>query len=310
MPETSFITDSEGKKLHLYTWQPNQEAVGVVQILHGMAEHAGRYNKFAKKLAGNGYVVYAHDHRGHGKTDPDQLGFISEQGGFGLLVQNVEDITNHIKKEHPELLVVMFGHSMGSFLLQRFLQKSSFSPDAVVYSGSNGKPPAILNVGILIASILKKLFGPQAKSPLLEKMSFGAYNKKFKPNRTDFDWLSRDNSMVDLYIDDPLCGFTCCTSFYHQLFTGLKKLHSHKPFADHAKDIPILVVSGDADPVSEMGKGIKSLEKCIRKSGVIDLEVKVYHGGRHEMLNEINRDEVMDFIINWISKKLDDTGQV
>lgn len=309
MPETSFITDSEGKKLHLYTWQPNQEAIGVIQILHGMAEHAGRYNKFAKKLAGNGYVVYAHDHRGHGKTDPDQLGFISEKGGFDLLVKNVEDVTNHIKKEHPELPIVMFGHSMGSFLLQRFLQKSSFSPVAVVYSGSNGKPPVILNAGILIASILKKLFGPEAKSPLLEKMSFGAYNKKFKPNRTEFDWLSRDNSMVDLYIDDPLCGFTCSTSFYHQLFTGLKKLHSHKPFADHAKDIPILVVSGDADPVSEMGKGIKSLEKCIRKSGVTDLEVKVYPGGRHEMLNEINRDEVMDFIINWIFKKLDDTGQ-
>ena len=309
MHETSFITDSEGKKLHLYTWQPNQEAIGVIQILHGMAEHAGRYNMFAKKLAGNGYVVYAHDHRGHGKTDPDQLGFISEQDGFDLLVQNVEDITNHIKKEHPELPVVMFGHSMGSFLLQRFLQKSSFSPDAVVYSGSNGKPPAILNAGILIASILKKLFGPEAKSPLLEKMSFGAYNKKFKPNRTDFDWLSRDNAMVDLYIDDPLCGFTCSTSFYHQLFTGLKKLHSHKPFADHTKDIPILIVSGDADPVSEMGKGIKSLEKCVRNSSVTDLEVKVYPGGRHEMLNEINRDEVMDFIINWISKKLDDTGQ-
>jgi len=309
MHETSFITDSEGKKLHLYTWQPNQEPVGVVQILHGMAEHAGRYNKFAKKLAGNGYVVYAHDHRGHGNTDPDQLGFISEEVGFNLLVQNVEDITNHIKKEHPELPVVMFGHSMGSFLLQRFLQKSSFSPVAVIYSGSNGKPPVILNIGILIALILKKLSGPQAKTPLLEKMSFGAYNKKFKPTRTDFDWLSRDNSMVDLYIDDPLCGFTCSTSFYHQLFTGLKELHSHKPFSDHEKDIPILIVSGDSDPVSEMGKGIKSLEKCILNSGLTDLEVKVYPGGRHEMLNEINRDEVMDFIINWISKKLDDTGQ-
>ncbi|TVR17971.1 MAG: alpha/beta hydrolase [Balneolaceae bacterium] len=304
MSETSLLTDFEGKSLYLHTWQPEQVPVGVIQILHGMAEHAGRYNMFANRLTGNGYAVYAHDHRGHGKTDPDQLGFISEQGGFDLLVQNVEDVNNHIKRVHPDIPIAMFGHSMGSFLVQRFLQKSSFTPDAVIYSGSNGKPPVILNAGILIASLLIKLFGPEAKSPLLEKMSFGAYNKTFKPNRTEFDWLSRDNKMVDLYIDDPLCGFTCTTSFYHQLFTGIKAIHSHKPFSDHSKEIPILILSGDHDPVSNMGKGIKSLEKSIRSSGVNNLDVQIYPGGRHELLNETNREVVMDFMINWIRKKL------
>ncbi|MCC5942266.1 MAG: alpha/beta hydrolase [Balneolaceae bacterium] len=304
MKSSSALKDSTGKSLYLYTWTPPRKPVAAVQIIHGMAEHAGRYNQFANFLTKSGYVVIAHDHRGHGKTDPDQLGFVEEEKGFELLTENVHDVYQHLKETYPDLPVIMLGHSMGSFLLQRLLQTSEVHPDGIIYSGSNGKPPFTLHAGILISSILKKVFGADAKSPLLEKLSFGAYNKTFKPNRTEFDWLSRDNEMVDLYIDDPLCGFTCTTSFYYQLFTGIKAIHSHKPFADHSKEIPILVLSGDHDPVSNMGKGIKNLEKTIRNSGIHELDVQLYPGGRHEMLNETNREEVMVTILEWIHSKV------
>ncbi len=304
MKTDSILVGKSGKKIHLSTWVPQTNPVAAVQIIHGMAEHSGRYNKFANFLTKRGFVIFAHDHPGHGKTDTDQLGFVAENKGFELLVQTVDDVNRLITESHPDLPLIMFGHSMGSFLLQRYLQIHSTEPNAVIYSGSNGKPPFMLNIGILISSILKKIFGAQAKSPLLETLSFGAYNKKFRPNRTEFDWLSSDTEMVDLYMDDPLCGFTCTTSFYHQLFTGIKSIHSHTPFSDHSNEIPILVLSGDSDPVSNMGKGIFSLEKCIRNSGIIDLEAQLYPGGRHEMLNETNREDVMDSILKWIETKI------
>lgn len=299
------ITDSTGKSLHAVKWLPDGNPKAVVQILHGMAEHSERYNHFARFLTGHGYAVIAHDHRGHGKTDPEDPGFVSEENGFGVMVQNVEDVKISIQKEFPGLPLVMFGHSMGSFLLQRYMQILKNAPPAcIIYTGSNGKPPFLLHSGILIASIQKKLFGPEAKSPLLNKLSFGAFNKSFKPNRTAFDWLSRDHEMVDLYIDDPYCGFICTTSFYHQFFEGLKSLHSHKPFADHAPSIPVLIASGDNDPVSGFGKGIKSLEKLIQKSGINHVEVQLYPGARHEILNETNRDEIMKNILYWIETRL------
>ncbi len=304
MKTTTEFKDPYGKSLHLITWMPNQKPVASVQILHGMAEHAERYNLFANALNKRGFVVYAHDHRGHGHTDSHQLGFIAESNGFSLMVENIKHIHEFIREQFHDIPIIMFGHSMGSFLLQRFFQVYDVEPDGIIYSGSSGKPPLMLHIGSILSSFLKWLYGAEAKSPLLERLSFGAYNKEFKPNRTYFDWLSRDNEMVDLYIDDPLCGFTCSTSFYHQLFNGLLTLHSQRTFADHNKNIPVLIVSGDNDPVSDMGKGIKNLEHLIRSSGVSSVDVQLYPGGRHEMLNETNRSEVIASVIDWIEYQI------
>lgn len=302
---TFTVTDSLSKELFTREWLPESGAPkAVVMIIHGLAEHSARYSHFARYLAGQGMAVVAYDHRGHGNTDPDQPGFIGEENGFELLVQNISDVKQAIGSTFPGIPIVLFGHSMGSFLLQRFMQLYDEKPAAVIYSGSNGKPPATIHAGLLIASFLKKVRGPQSKSALLNHLMVGAYNKRFKPNRTEADWLSRDKDMVDLYIDDPFCGFICSNQFYRQFLAGLKKLHAHRPFADHPGDIPILLVSGDQDPVSNMGKGIQNLEKLLRKSGVKNLQVKLYEGGRHEILNEINRDEVMQDIAAFIEKSV------
>jgi alpha-beta hydrolase superfamily lysophospholipase len=298
---TTLIADSLGKKLHTLKWIPGGDIKAVVQIVHGIAEHAERYNHFANFLTRNGFAVYAHDHQGHGKTDPNHLGYVEDGDAFELMVKNVRDIYRNISIEHPGIPHILFGHSMGSFLVQRYMQISDTEPDGIIYSGSNGKPPVILGVGIMLANLIIRIYGPGAESKLIHKMIFGPYNKHFKPNNTELDWLTRDPEMVQLYIDDPFCNFIPSVSFFGDLFKGLKKLHSHKPFADHSNEIPIMLLAGDSDPVSGMGKGIKNLEKLIRKSGIKDIQVKLYPGGRHEMLNETNRDEVMNDLLSWIS---------
>ncbi|MCC5914707.1 MAG: lysophospholipase [Balneolaceae bacterium] len=300
------ITDSAGRKLHSIIWEPDEkEPVAVVQIIHGLAEHAERYSHFAGYLNRQGFLVVAHDHRGHGKTDPDLHGYIDAPDGFSLMAENIGDVRKEIAKRWPDLPLFMFGHSMGSFLLQRYLQLNDQKPDGIIYSGSNGKPPSNLKAGIMLSSIITKLKGREHPSALLYNLTFGGYNKNFKPARTEADWLSRDPAMVDLYIDDPSSGFVSSTSFFHDLFRGVKQLHSHHPFIGNHADVPILIISGDSDPVSRMGKGIQSLESIIRNSGSTDLTVKTYADGRHEMLNEVNREEVYRDITEWINSRLE-----
>lgn len=305
MKESFTITDHLNKKLHAVKWATDHKPKGVVLIVHGMAEHCERYSHFAKFLNKNGYHAIGYDHRGHGKTDPDHLGIIEDDDSFHLLVKNLNDIYNYVSQSFPELPVILFGHSMGSFISQRFMQLYDKEPAVVIYSGSNGKPPLKLHAGILISAFLKKIFGSHSKSNFINNLTFGDYNSHFKPNRTDFDWLTRDAVMVDLCVDDPLCGFVCSNAFYYHLFNGVKTIHRHPNFADHNKEIPILLISGNHDPVSDMGKGIKSLEKIMNKSGVLDLTTHLYEGGRHEMLNEINRDEVFDDFLQWLNQKLE-----
>lgn len=302
MKEQPFnFENSSGKQLHGIDWpDAGSNPKGVVLVIHGMAEHVARYRHFAEFLNRNGYAVSGYDHPGHGHTDPDSTGYIDSADGFHFMVRTISDFMQRSADRFPGLPRILFAHSMGSFLVQRYFQLYDDLPQAVIYSGSNGKPPAILQGGIWISSLLKKIYGPDAKSPFLNKLTFGEYNKPFKPARTEMDWLSRDEEQVDLYIRDPWCGFICSTSFYNDLFKGLKALHAHKPFAGCSADLPILLLSGDSDPVSGMGKGIDNLEQILIDSGATQVQKKIYPGGRHEMLNETNRDEVMRDVLEFV----------
>lgn len=307
--ETFTIEDPGQKELFIYQWTPeNSEPRGVIQIAHGMAEHAGRYSHLAEKLTGQGFAVLANDHQGHGQTDPDHPGFISGENGFEKMVDNIADVKKTVEKRFPGLPRFLFGHSMGSFLLQRHLQRAEDQPVGVIYSGSNGRPPGFIRIGILFSKFLMKMFGPDAKSPLLNKLSFGAFNKPFEPARTEFDWLSRDESEVDQYIKDPKCGFICSTSFYHDLFRGLVDLHRYTPFTGYTGDAQIFIQSGSQDPVSEMGKGIDRLKQSIMLSGSANPEIKLYEGARHEIYHETNREEVIGDLLDWLERQLDEPG--
>lgn len=301
------ITAADDKKLYARTFLPaGKSPKAVVMIIHGMLEHSGRYERFANTLTENEFAVITYDHRAHGKTDPDQPGVIDYDDGFHHMVSDIQFVKNEVLKKFPRLPVIIFAHSMGSFLTQRYMQLYDYEPAGIIYSGSNGKPPSMLYGGLILSKLLSKIKGPDFKSRLIHHMSFKPFNAKFKPNRTDQDWLSRDTEEVDRYISDPFCGFIPSVAFYNQLFSGLMTLTGHKPFAGKNPRIPIMIVSGDHDPVSDMEKGIKRLEKQLKDSGVNNLTVNLYPGARHELLNETNRNQVMDDVVEWIEGILEE----
>jgi alpha-beta hydrolase superfamily lysophospholipase len=290
------------KEIFVYRWLPDEGAPrkAVVHIAHGMAEHAGRYGRVAEALVAAGYAVYANDHRGHGKTAaPGELGWMGP-GGFRRAVQDLEQLLVFEKSESPGLPAVLFGHSMGSYLTQAFLVETGASVRAAVLSGSSGKPSLIASAGRLVAREERWRFGPKGYSALLGGLSFGAFNKGFAPNRTAFDWLSRDAAEVDKYVADPLCGFDVSTQLWVEVLDAMA--HSSRPEqqARVPRGLPIYVFSGAEDPVGEKTRSVDQLVGAYRKAGVQDVTHKFYPGGRHEMLNEVNRDEVTRDLVTWL----------
>lgn len=288
----------DGRTIHTYCWEP-KEIRGVLQIAHGMAETATRYNDFAKVLNEHGYAVYANDHRGHGKSSPslDALGNLADANGFDLLVEDMHILNTIIQQEHAVPLFLL-GHSMGSFAAQLYVLQFPETIDGLILSGSNGKQGPMLHLGKLVAKAEKALKGRKAKSPLLTNLTFGMYNKAFTPNRTGFDWLNRDESEVDAYIANPYCATTFPVGFYEDFFQGLIQLEK-TDFTKVHYDFSTLIIAGDKDPV---GSNIKELIERIKKMGKTD--VKLYPDARHEILLETNRDEVYKDVIGWLNLQL------
>ncbi len=298
-------TSSDGTEIYVYKWAPKEDVRGVVQISHGMAETAARYERFAKVLNQNGFIVYVNDHRGHGKTagNVESLGYLGDDDGFNLLIQDIGKLSVIIKEENPGLKLYLFSHSMGSFAAQRYIMDYKDKIDGLVLSGSNGEQGFTLTVAKTIAKIEMMIRGRKAKSKLMNTLSFGAYNKKFKPEKTGSEWLSRDEDEVQKYIEDPYCGTIFPTSFYYDFLGSLQYIEDKDNFKKIPKDLPILIISGDEDPVGDFGKGLKKLYTRYKEAGVKDLEIKLYPGARHEILNESNRDEVMNDVVNWLKNR-------
>lgn len=303
--ENFIFKDKENMEIFVYKWLPDliSDVRGVVQISHGMAETAARYEGFAKVLVDAGFIVYANDHRGHGRTAKfiENLGYLADKDGYDFLVDDMHQLTKIISSENRGVPIILFGHSMGSFLSQRYISEYGDELKGVILSGTNGDQGIILNIGLIIARLEIHNKGRKAKSNLLNKMCFGVYNKAFKPNRTDFDWLSSDNQEVDKYVNDPFCGSVFTAGFFYDFFSGLKETYKLKNVNLIPKDLPIYIFSGEKDPVGNNTKGVMRLIESFKKAGLKNIKYKFYKDGRHEMLNDINRDEVIKNIINWIN---------
>ena len=303
--ENFTFKDTGNLEIFVYKWLPDEklQVKGIVQIAHGMAETAGRYGGLASILTENGFMVYANDHRGHGKTagETSKLGELGEDG-FNKMVENMKELNELIKKENPNLPIFLLGHSMGSFLTQRYICLYGSGLKGAILSGSCGKQGVMIDVGRLIAKGEIKKIGRGGKSNKLDKLSFGSYNNSFKPNRTAFDWLSRDNNEVDKYIVDPFCGTVFTAGFFYDFLGGLKCIADKGEIKKVPMGLPIYIFSGDKDPVGKYGKGVLKLVRTYKQHGIEDISYKLYKGGRHEMLNEINKEEVMADIIKWLNK--------
>ncbi|UEL47399.1 alpha/beta hydrolase [Terrisporobacter hibernicus] len=301
-----YFKGKEDLNIHVYKYtSENIKPKAVVQIAHGMSETAIRYKEFAQELTKNGYVVYINDHRGHGITAKtiDNIGYLAEKDGFTCLVEDMNILTNIIKEENSHLPIYLFGHSMGSFVSQRYIMEYGDNLAGLILSGSNGKQGKILKVAQLISKSEIKKHGRRHRSKKLDNLIFGGNNKGFKPSKTDFDWLSRDEKEVQKYIDDPFCGvlFTC--GFFYDYIKGLQEVEDKENLKKVPLDLPIYIMSGDKDPVGKNGKGVLRLKDRYVNLGVKKVLCKLYEGGRHEMLNEINKEEVIKDIISWLNER-------
>lgn len=306
--ETFTFSGKENAEIFVRKWSPEQrdDLKGVVQIAHGMAEHSERYDAFASFLVNEGFVVYANDHRGHGYTikNKEDYGFFSEENGFETVVEDLHILTNQIKEKHPGIPVFLFGHSMGSFLVRRYIQRFDSELKGVIISGTGGNPGVLGKAAKIIAKREIKKLGKKGPSELLSKLVFGKHNQQFKSARTEYDWLSTDEAVVDAYMEDELCGGTCTAGFFLDLFEGLETIHRKENVLKVRLDLPIFIFSGDKDPVGGNGKGVLQVYNSLRKAGLTDVECKLYPNGRHEMLNEVNKDEVYYDILKWMNGRL------
>jgi alpha-beta hydrolase superfamily lysophospholipase len=306
-------TAADGTRLHVVRWEPAEpkSVRAVMHIAHGMAEHCGRYQRLAEALTQAGFVVFANDHRGHGKTaqpsadaNASELGHLADEGGWGAALGDLRALVRKEQAAYPGLPFVLFGHSMGSFMVQELLFDLSDVLAAAVLSGSNGKPTPIAAAGRLVARAEKLRLGARGHSKLLIGLSFDTFNKAFAPNRTAFDWLSRDEAEVDAYVADPHCGFPCSTATWIEVLDALGRIATPNLQRRIRKDLPIYIFSGARDAANGNTQGLVQLLGAYQRAGLREVSHRFYEGARHEVLNETNRDEVTRDLLSFLDRKV------
>lgn len=309
----------DGTELFLRRWKTKTSPKAVLHIIHGMAEHSRRYSRLAKLLVEEGIEVWAADQRGHGETacnkqnEPGRgglLGHCTDGDGFSQVTRDIDIINRAIKKEQPNIPLFLMGHSWGSFIAQSYIEnfegrdEKSLTLAGCILSGTRGPDGIKIAFGAPFMSLLAFILGEKSGSKIAKAAADGPYNKAFKPNRTEFDWLSRDEKEVDAYISDNLCGFLCSVGFYRDIARALKRIHLPGEMGKIRKELPIYVFSGSADPVGNMGESPAALVVAYRRLGIKDLETVLYPEARHETLNETNRDEVTGSLLSWLLRHI------
>lgn len=304
---TDHYFDSCGEgKIHYCRWAPDTQPRGIVQIVHGIAEYAARYDEFARYLNGLGYLVVAEDHMGHGGSISKETTQGYFAGGWFNAVADTYHLLMETKAEFPELPYVLFGHSMGSFMARTILAKYPDSGiSAAVICGTGWMNPAVVTAGIATGKLLCKLEGERNPSKKMQTIAFGSYNAKVEHPRTTYDWLNRNSRCVDEYVADPLCGFTASAGLMRDMLTGISYIQSQNALKAMRKDLPVFFIAGGDDPVGEYGKGVHRAAEEFRKVGMEQVNVKVYPLCRHEILNEINKREIHRDVARWMGKYTD-----
>jgi alpha-beta hydrolase superfamily lysophospholipase len=298
--------DQDNVEIFVYKWAPERAPKAAVQIAHGLAEHAARYEWVAQKLTNAGYIVYAEDLRGHGKTagSLEKRGILGP-GGWDGVVKEIHCLTNLIKKENPKIPLLFIGHSWGALLAQDYIARYGTEIKGVILSGANGKQSFIISkLGPMLAKNEVKKIGADTPSPFLDKMTFGAFNKPYEPAPTKFEWLSRDRAVVERYVNDPYCGFMSTAGMAVELANGVIHIASKEVQSIIPKELPIYIMSGAKDPSNNMSKGAQALYSVYQKLGIKDVSIKVYEEARHEIFNELNKEDVLKDVIMWLDKHL------
>ncbi|MBO4573606.1 MAG: alpha/beta hydrolase [Clostridia bacterium] len=291
------MTMKDGKILSVCLWEPQGEPRGIVQISHGMAEHIMRYDHIANYLSEHGFVVIGDDHRAHGETDKDTLGF-AEGNIFDLTLSDMAEITEYAKKEYRGLKVVLFGHSYGSFLTQAYIEKHEDLIDGAIIGGSAKMTGIVTAFGRMVANIGYAFKGGRAKGEFIKKASFDSYEKKLK----DGSFISSIPAETERYLADKYCAFTCSYGFYKYMFKAFTWMYKKENLSNIDKDKPLLLISGDQDPVGEYTKSVEALYNTYVGIGLKNVTKKYYKNVRHEYLNDVSREEAFADILAFVEK--------
>ena len=305
MVDFTLPSTAPGRTLHAFYCEPDGPVRAVVQLSHGMVEFIDRYKPLAESLAAQGIAVTGNDHLGHGgsiRTKAD-YGYFAQPDGNRAVLDDLHRMTRLAKQRWPGVPYFLLGHSMGSFYARQYLCEWGGELDGAIILGTGFQPKALVRLAKGICRVQAALFGWQHRSKLVERLSFAGYNNGLE-GRTTHDWLNRDAAEVDKYLADERCTFTFTVNAYYSMFSGILRLHDPAFVAQMPKDLPLLFLAGDADPVGERGKGVERAVQSLRDAGVQNMEVKFYPGARHELLVETNRREVFADIADWIEKQL------
>ena len=303
--EFTYISANGKTPIHAVEWLPEGEVLAVLQIAHGVSEHILRYEPFARYLTQRGFAVVGNDHLGHGGSviaGKERL-YFGESGSWNMVVQDLEVLRQRTRQKFPSVPYFLLGHSMGSFLARTYLIRHHGTVDGAIIMGTGQMPPALIKGGILAAKFEGKRLGEDKPSPLIDKIAFAPYNKPFAPNRTTYDWLSVNEENVDAYIAHPLCGGIPSAGLFREMLTGISYITQQKNVALMDKNTPILFISGEMDPVGDLGKGVKLAYASFLAAGMQDVQLKLYPTLRHEILNEACRETVYEDLYNWMGTK-------
>ncbi len=306
LKEFTFLSSDGRTNIAAYRYEAENPRC-TLQISHGIAEYAKRYEPFADYLTENGITVYANDHLGHGGSvaSEENRMFFTGKNGWDYVVSDLKTLSDIAADEHPDIPHFIFGHSMGSFLARTYLFTYPDDFDGAILCGTGHMARPVIYLGLALAGVLSSV-SPKKRSRFLENMIFGPYNKKFRSVRTPYDWLSGDNDAVDAYISDELCGQTATTRLYFDLMTGLKRITDKNNIAKMKKSTPVRFISGSLDPVGENAKGVNRAYKAFLDAGMEDVSVKFIMGGRHEILNDRDKESIYSDVNKWITDRISD----
>lgn len=298
----NFIRASDKHEIYYEVYVP-EKPTAHVHIIHGMAEHIARYEEFIRFLTNRGFIVSGHDQRGHGRTAERNgvEGFFAEEDGFNRVVQDVNEVISVIQQQIDELPLVLFGHSMGSFVARRYIQLHSDKVSRAVFSGTGGNPGVAGKLGILLATLNGKLNGKDEKSKAIGSLVFGPFIKDFKDEGSAFAWLSRDSSEVAKYEADPMSGFISTNQFFADLFKGMLLINKKEEIAKIRRDLPILLISGSNDPVGHNGKDLFAAAAQYKKAGIQEVKVFLGEEARHELLHEVDKKRYFNVLGDWMA---------
>lgn len=291
-------------KLHCCCWMPEENPRAIVQIIHGIAEYVGRYDGFARWLNSHGIGVVGEDHMGHGGSiQYGTQGYFS--GGWFAAAEDSYAIVKQTRLQYPDVPYFLLGHSMGSFMARTLLARY---PDSglrgCILSGTAWQPAPMVQTAAAICKAVCKLKGEKTPSPGLQKLAFGAYNAKIEHPRTAFDWVNRSDREVDAYVADPWCGFTASAGLLRDMMTGISYIQKKDSLDAMNKTLPVYFVAGGDDPVGNYGRGVRQAAAAFQKAGMEQVDLKLYPLCRHEILLEINRQEIYQDILNWLERKI------